>query len=170
MAACQSPGLACKQINTGETGNICDVRRAFRPRDERGARRERRGARGAGARRHLGPRRQRDADPKAGRDPGGLGAGGPIGTQTETCLTAEDRARVAEGIARYEQLYGPVSQADAALGVPPLYPFYPMGGTLFRDLWVNNFVDHLKKSRKKKVLKTYRKYYSFLGLGLYLNH
>ena len=71
----------------------------------------------------------------------GLGGGGPFGEQTTPCMTAADWANAAQGIAEYEQRFGPISSPDAALGTPPLYPFYPMGGILYRDLWISNFVD-----------------------------
>ncbi len=71
----------------------------------------------------------------------GLGGGGAFGEQTTPCLSALDRANVAQGLAAYERQFGPISSPDAALGTPPLYPFYPMGGILYRDLWISNFVD-----------------------------
>ncbi len=71
----------------------------------------------------------------------GLGGGGPFGEQTTPCLSAVDRANAAHGIAEYERQFGPISSPGAALGTPPPFPFYPMGGILYKDLWISNFVD-----------------------------
>ncbi|MHC4414030.1 MAG: peptidoglycan DD-metalloendopeptidase family protein [Planctomycetota bacterium] len=71
---------------------------------------------------------------------GGLSGGGPYGQQTQPCLTAADWAHAARAIADYEKRFGPLS-GGTAMGEPPLFPFYPMGGTLYGDLWISNFVD-----------------------------
>ncbi|MCZ6850289.1 MAG: hypothetical protein O7F17_01465, partial [Planctomycetota bacterium] len=70
----------------------------------------------------------------------GLAGGGPFGQQTNPCLTPADWALAADGIAAYEKGFGPISAGPPLLG-PPLYPAYPMAGTLYRDLWIGNFVD-----------------------------
>ncbi len=70
----------------------------------------------------------------------GLAGGGPFGQQTNPCLTPADWALAADGIAAYEKGFGPISAGAPLLG-PPLYPAYPMAGTLYRDLWIWNFVD-----------------------------
>ena len=71
----------------------------------------------------------------------GLGGGGhPNSSLGRADISADDLARIAEQFAEYERRFGSLSRGSQR-DAPPLFPFYPMGGTLYGDLFINNFVD-----------------------------
>ncbi len=87
---------------------------------------------------------------------GGLGGGGAIGIDGASarapgldpsvesdCIPASQRARINALIADYYERFGEpvVTGATARTAVPHPYSFYPIGATLWRDVFVNNFVD-----------------------------
>jgi murein DD-endopeptidase MepM/ murein hydrolase activator NlpD len=72
----------------------------------------------------------------------------PSEPQPYDCITPEQRAKIAQRLAAREAEFGPVlPSADAALAPaspnvdPQPYPFYPMAGTLWQDIYPVNFVD-----------------------------
>lgn len=67
-----------------------------------------------------------------------MGGGSP--SAPVECLTQAERAQVAEALADYQRRFGPLSAGDGRV-TPEKFSFYPMGGTLYGDLFTNNFVD-----------------------------
>jgi murein DD-endopeptidase MepM/ murein hydrolase activator NlpD len=65
--------------------------------------------------------------------------GGPAG-RSGTCMQERERRAIDEAIERYRQLHDSSAAATAA-AAPPKYPFYPMGGRLYHDLFSVMFVD-----------------------------
>ncbi len=64
--------------------------------------------------------------------------GGPLyGDQAGDCITPAERIRVQADVARYENFAGRGRLTPAA----EPYRFFPQGGNLWRDLFVNNFAD-----------------------------
>ncbi len=55
------------------------------------------------------------------------------------CITPQESALIHARLAMYQARHGPLSHGG--LDDPILYPFYPQGGTLYRDLTTGNFVD-----------------------------
>ena len=62
--------------------------------------------------------------------------GGPLGDPTTPCISPAERARVEAEVAA--RLGGAESPPE---GVQPKFSFYPAAGTLYGDLFTNNFVD-----------------------------
>lgn len=63
---------------------------------------------------------------------------------SHTCISLEERARIAQGLADYEAAHGPMSSAPSDLigGAPPhLYEFWPQAGNLSGDLLPSGLVD-----------------------------
>ncbi len=73
--------------------------------------------------------------------PEGLLAHGGSGPpeQTERCDSDGDHAAIQEAIERYLKVHGAFAPASPA--APSKFPFYPMGGRLYRDLFTVNFND-----------------------------
>jgi len=65
--------------------------------------------------------------------------GGPAG-QSGPCMQERERRAIDEAIERYRQLHGVFAPATVA-AAPPKFPFFPMGGQLYRDLFTVMFVD-----------------------------
>ncbi len=55
------------------------------------------------------------------------------------CVPMEMRARIAANLALYEAMYHPLSRQ--LLDAPVLYPIFPQGGTVHKDLTFGNYVD-----------------------------
>jgi len=68
-------------------------------------------------------------------------AGGPVAFQPPgDCISVAQREEAQKAIQDYLATYGSFSQ-NVAAGVPDKYPFYPLGGALYGDLFTVNFVD-----------------------------
>ena len=68
----------------------------------------------------------------------GFRGGGGVPLLDHDDISPEQRALVERSVAAYEARQGGLAPAIAG---PQAYPFYPQAGTLWRDLFVNNFVD-----------------------------
>lgn len=66
--------------------------------------------------------------------------GGEYQNAVEDCISELDKQFMRAGFEDYERRFGPLSQGSKGVA-PARYTFYPMGGTLFRDVFINNFVD-----------------------------
>jgi hypothetical protein len=69
---------------------------------------------------------------------GGMGGGGVISNEPQYCISPEQLAEIKHTVEIYEKNTAGARLMDTNAG---LYTFYPMGGTLFRDVYVNNYVD-----------------------------
>jgi hypothetical protein len=69
---------------------------------------------------------------------GGLGGGGAISNESQYCISPEQSAEIKHTVEMYKNNISGARLMDTNAG---LYTFYPMGGTLFRDVYVNNYVD-----------------------------
>ena len=69
----------------------------------------------------------------------GGGAGSP-GPASRADVSDQDRLRVAEQLLDFTHRFGSLSNRTGR-DLPPLFPVYPMGGTLYGDLFINNFAD-----------------------------
>jgi hypothetical protein len=69
---------------------------------------------------------------------GGSGGGGAISNESPKCIAPEQAAEIKQAIENYEKNIFGARLMNTNTG---LYTFYPMGGTLFRDVYVNNYVD-----------------------------
>lgn len=68
----------------------------------------------------------------------GLGGGGALFDDSpESCITQEQWHDVQEIVAAYHAAHPP----SGAEGTPQKFPFYPMGGVLFEDVHITNYVD-----------------------------
>jgi murein DD-endopeptidase MepM/ murein hydrolase activator NlpD len=72
------------------------------------------------------------------RAEGLMGGGGP--PLAGPCITADQRAEIQAAITAYEVLRGKAPELRGAVA-PRKFPFYPLGGTLYRDLFTSNFND-----------------------------
>lgn len=85
------------------------------------------------------------ADGASAQPAGLLGmGGGPAaerrGVVVHQCIPPEDRAAIEADIARFEAEHPEVVSA-VQRGTPNPYRFWPQAGTLYQDLFINNFVD-----------------------------
>ncbi len=71
------------------------------------------------------------------RGEGLAGGGGP--QANGPCISQAEHAQARSQIEAYKARFGALSGGTA--GVPPKFPFYPMAGRLYRDLFTVNFVD-----------------------------
>ena len=69
----------------------------------------------------------------------GRSGGGPIPEQTAQCISPAEYAQVEKNIARFYATHGAPFVNPNTASVP--YVFYPQAGTLWDDLFLNNFVD-----------------------------
>jgi hypothetical protein len=69
---------------------------------------------------------------------GGLSGGGAISNEFPYCISPEQAAEIKHTVEIYEKSISGPQLLDMTTG---MYTFYPMGGTLFRDVYVNNYVD-----------------------------
>jgi len=75
--------------------------------------------------------------PEAHAD-GLMGGGGPL--PPVPCVSAQERVQIQDAISAYK-LRGGADAIQRIVGGPRKYPFYPLGGTLYSDLFTNNFND-----------------------------
>ncbi len=75
-------------------------------------------------------------------DFGGYSGDFPIQFETDgnDCISEIDRLHIHEGLAYYLRHFGPLSVSDGR-GEIPLIPIYPIGGRLYHDIFMSNYVD-----------------------------
>lgn len=66
--------------------------------------------------------------------------GGLLDRHPTACISPAERARAARNIARYYARHGRPRSRGRLTGPTP-YPFHPQAGTLWDDLFINNFTD-----------------------------
>ncbi len=70
-----------------------------------------------------------------------LGGGGPIGSsQSESCISEQDKQLVNQLIQNYQQ-NNEINKQQGISEEPPELTFFPLAGRLWRDLFVFNYVD-----------------------------
>jgi hypothetical protein len=69
---------------------------------------------------------------------GGIAGGGPISSEPTNCVAPEQTAQIRYIVDTYQKN---VPSAQLMQTGVELYTFYPMAGTLFADVYVNNYVD-----------------------------
>ncbi len=82
---------------------------------------------------------------------GGMGGGGPLDTaplrghEGAECISAEQRARADAAVEAFFRAHPEMAAGGSTLRgaevVAQRYPFFPMSGRIYRDLFFNNFVD-----------------------------